>query len=96
VCKRAQAAAFSTVAGLGFTRTPLMYVTPSATSASNSGASSRRTVRSAIRSVFQMTAVAFSTRLNRLAAVVRSRTAANGDSIGFVVRRCFQCAFGNC
>ncbi len=42
-----------------------------------------------------MTAVAFSTRLNRLAAVVRSRTAANGDSIGFVVRRCFQCAFGN-
>ena len=37
-------------------------------------------------------AVAFSVRLNRLAAVVRSRTAANGDSIGFVVRRCFQCA----
>ncbi len=34
----------------------------------------------------QMTAVAFSTRLNRLAAVVRSRTVANGDSIGFVVR----------
>ena len=31
-------------------------------------------------------------RLNRLASVVRSRTAANGDSIGFVVRRCFQCA----
>jgi hypothetical protein len=43
-----------------------------------------RSLRSAISSVFQMTAVAFSTRLNRLAAVVRSRTAANGDSIGFV------------
>jgi hypothetical protein len=41
-------------------------------------------VRSAISSVFQMTAVAFSIRLYRLAAVVRSRTAANGDSIGFV------------
>ncbi len=52
-------------------------------------------VRSATSNVFQMTAVAFSTRLNRLAAVVRSRTAAKGDSIGFVVRRCFQCSAGN-
>jgi hypothetical protein len=41
-----------------------------------------------------MTAVAFSTFLNRFAAAVRSRTAANGDSTTFVVRRCFQCAFG--
>jgi len=40
-----------------------------------------------------MIAVAFSTRLHRLAAVVRNRTAANGDSIGFVVRRSLQCAF---
>ena len=90
MCKRAQAAAFSSaVAGLRFTRTPLTYVTPSATSASSSGASSRRNVRFAMSSVFQMTAVAFSTRLNRLAAVVRRRTAAKGDSIGFVVLRCF-------
>jgi hypothetical protein len=37
-----------------------------------------------------MTVLAFSTRVNRLAAVVRSRTAANGDWIGFVVRRGFQ------
>ena len=73
------------------TRTPL----PLATSASNSGASSRRKVFSAISSVFQITAVAFSTFLNRLAAAVRSRTAANGDSTGFDVRRCFQCSRGN-
>jgi len=39
LCKRAQEAAFSSaVTGLGFTRTPLMYVTPAATSASSSGA----------------------------------------------------------
>ena len=85
VCKRAQAAAFSSAVGwLGFTRTPLTYVTPSATSARSSGASSRRNVRSAISSVFQMTAVAFSTFLYRFAALVRKRTAANGDSTGFV------------
>ena len=42
-----------------------------------------------------MTAVAVSTLLYRLAAAVRSRTAANGDSIGFDVPRYFQCAFGN-
>ena len=45
---------------------------------------------SATSNVFQITAVAFSTFLNRLAAAVRSRAAANGDSTGFVVRRCFQ------
>jgi hypothetical protein len=39
-----------------------------------------------------MTAVAFSTFLYRFAAAVRSRTAAKGGSIGFDVRRCFQCA----
>ena len=55
----------------------------------------RRKVCSATSSVFQITAVAFSTFLNRLAAAVRSRTAANGDSTGFVVRRCFQCSCGN-
>jgi site-specific DNA recombinase len=33
--------------------------------------------------------------LNRLAALVRSRTPANGDSMTFVVRRCDQCASGN-
>jgi hypothetical protein len=45
VCKRAQAAAFSSAVGwLGFTRTPFTCVTPSATSASSSGASSRRKV----------------------------------------------------
>jgi hypothetical protein len=41
-----------------------------------------------------MTVVEFSTFLNRLAAVVRSRTGANGDSTTFVVRRCFQCSAG--
>jgi len=33
--------------------------------------------------------------LNRLAALVRSRTDANTDSIGLVVRKCCQCASGN-
>ncbi len=76
-------------------RTPLTYMAPLATSASNSGASRRRNVFSAMSSVFQITAVAFSTFLNRLAAAVRSRTAAKGDSTGFDVRRCFQCSRGN-
>src|SRR5438093_8443335 len=96
VCKRTQAAAFSSTVGLlGLTRTPSTYSTPSATSGRSSGALSFRKVCSAISKVFQMTAVAFATFLNRFAAVVRSRTAANGDSIGFVVRRCFQWSFGN-
>src|SRR5207249_10634435 len=47
-------------------RTPLTYMAPLATSASNSGASRRRNVFSAMSSVFQITAVAFSTFLNRL------------------------------
>ena len=41
-----------------------------------------------------MRAVALSTRLNRFAADVRSRTEANGLSTTFVVRRCFQWAAG--
>jgi len=70
------------VAGLDFTRAPLMYVTSSAMSASSSGASrdGGMSVRRRASSIPQMTAVAFSTRLYRLAAVVRSRTVANGDS----------------
>ena len=50
---------------------------------------------SAMSSVLQITAVAFSTFLKRLAAAVRSRTAANRDSTGFDVRKCFQCSRGN-
>ena len=42
-----------------------------------------------------MRAVADSTRLYRLPAVVRRRTAAKGDSTTFVVRRCRQCSGGN-
>ncbi len=90
VCKRDQAAAF---AWARFSRTPSTYTTPSATSGKR-GASSRK-LCSATTSVLQMTAVAFSTFLNRLAAAVRSRTAANGDFTTFVVCRCFQCSFGN-
>jgi hypothetical protein len=66
-------------------RTPLTWMRPLATPASSSGASRRRNVRSAISSVFQITAVAFSTFLYRFAAAVRKRTAAKGDSIGFEV-----------
>jgi hypothetical protein len=45
--------------------------------------------------VFQITAVAFSTFLNRFAAEVPNRTAAKGDPTTLAVRRCFQCSFGN-
>ena len=41
-----------------------------------------------------MRVVALSTRLKRLAAVVRSRTLANGLATTLVVRRCFQCGSG--
>ena len=59
------------------------------------GASRRRNVFSASGSVFQIAAVALSTRLKRLAAAVRRRTAAKSDSTGFDVRRCFQCLRAN-
>src|SRR5713101_7646763 len=52
---------------LGF-RSPLTYATPSATSGRSSGASRRRKLCSATSSVFQITTVALSTFLNRLAA----------------------------
>ena len=57
----------------------------------SSGAFNRRNRCSATSSIFQITAWAFSTFLNRLAASVRSRRAANGDSTGLVVRRCCHC-----
>lgn len=92
VCKRDQAG----TCFLPFlTRMPFTYVAPSATSERSSGASSLRKLFSATSSVFQITAVAFFTFLKRLAAPVRSRTVANGDSTTLVVRRCFQCSFGN-
>lgn len=49
----------------------------------------------ALADCFQITAVAFPTFLYRFAAAVHRRTTAKGDSIGFEVHRCFQCAFGN-
>jgi len=49
---------------------------------------------SATNSSFQITAVAFAPFLNRFAASVRNLSAANGDSITLVVRRCRQCACG--
>jgi len=77
VCKQDQAAAFSLPR---FARSPLTYATPSATSGAvrahpADGSSAPRQAASS-----RMTAVAFSTFLNRFAAAVRSRTAANGDS----------------
>ena len=50
--------------------------------------------RHGCKSNFQISAVALSTRLNRFAAVVLSRSAANGLSTTFVVRRCFQRSSG--
>ena len=55
----------------------------------------RWTVYSATKRSLPITAVAFLTSLNRLTSSVRSRAAANGDSIGLVVRRCCQCGCGN-
>ena len=76
------------------TGTPFTYFFPVATSFSSSGAFSLRNVFSATHSNFQMRAQALSTRLKRFAALVRSRTEANGDSMMLVVRRCFQCYWG--
>ena len=90
--KRVQAAPSQ---GRSLTRTPLTYCAPSCTSFINSGAFSRRNRCWATSSIFQMTAVALLTFLKRFAASVRSLRAAKGDSIGLLVRRCGQCAFGN-
>jgi hypothetical protein len=43
----------------------------------------------------QITSVACSTFLNRLAAALRSHTATKGDSSGFVVKQYFQRSRGN-
>ena len=45
----------------------------------------RRNFRSATNNIFHTTAVALATFLNRFAASVRSRNAANGDSITLLV-----------
>ena len=50
--------------------------------------------RSASIKSFQAIALAFSTFLKRLLALVRNRSGANGDSIALVVRRCSQCSLG--
>jgi hypothetical protein len=49
---------------------------------------------SAIIKVFQIRQVALTCDLNRLDAVVLSRTRENGDSTTFEVRKCFQCSRG--
>jgi hypothetical protein len=54
----------------------------------------RRNFFSALLRIFQIKASAFATFLYRFAASVPSRTAASGDSTGFVVRRCVQWSFG--
>ncbi len=61
---------------------------------SKCGALSFPDLFSATSSSRQISAVALSTRLNRFAAVVRSRTEANGLSTTLVVRRCRQCFSG--
>src|SRR6185295_19413404 len=70
--------------------TPLTYWVPAYTAGSNSAPLSLRNVDSASCNSFQINAVAFSTFLKRLAAVVRSRTVANGDSTTLLVRKCGQ------
>jgi hypothetical protein len=55
------------------------------------GALGRRNVVAARWRTFQRIAVAGSTSLNRVAAVVRNRTAADEDATPCVVRRWRQC-----
>jgi len=74
----------------GSSGNPLTKFIPRYTSWGNSGAFSRRNLFSATGSILKITAVAFSTFLNRLAASVRSRSAAKGDSTTLVVRRWIQ------
>jgi hypothetical protein len=93
VCKWDQAATSGWTTTICFTLS--LYRAPAYTPGSNSGLLRRRKVLSAIWSTFQIIAVAESTFLKRLAAVVRSRTAAKGDSTMFVVRRWRQCSRGN-
>ena len=78
-------AACCSCAGTGL---PSAYRLPASTPGSRWGALSFRNRFSATMRSFQISAVAPSTFLNRLAAEVRSRTAANGLSTTFVVRRC--------
>src|SRR5262249_25186039 len=73
---------------------PSTYCVPAYTAGSSSAPLSRRKVDSATCNIFQINAVAFSTFLNRLAAVVRSRTVAKGDSITLLVRKWGQCSRG--
>ena len=75
--------------------TPSTKCAPAYTAGSHSGALRRRNVVSATWRTFQIMEVADSTRLNRVAAVVRSRTAANGASTTFVVRKWRQCSRGH-
>ena len=81
----------SQAATLVFSSPPSTNVVPRETFGISSGCFTRRNARSATSSIFQMTAVVFFTVLNRLAASVRSRAAANGDATGLVVRRCGHC-----
>src|SRR4029079_4901759 len=74
--------------------TPATHCVPAYTAGSNSAPLSRRKVDSATCNSFQINAVAFSTFLKRLAAVVRSRTVAKGDSTTLVVRMWDQCSLG--
>jgi hypothetical protein len=74
---------------------PSTYVAPAYTASSNFGALTYRKVVSATWRTLQLRAVAESTFLNHLAAVVRSRTASKGDSTTLVVRRWRQCSRGN-
>ena len=58
--------------------TPSAYCAPACTAGNNSAPLSRRNADSATCNTFQIIAVAFSIFLNRLATVVRNRTAAQG------------------
>ncbi len=88
VCQWNQAAAPFGVTGFCLPSTTWM---PAETSSSNSGVFRRRNRASATCNTCQINAVADSTPLSRLPAVVRSRTAAEGDSTPLVVRGCCQC-----
>ena len=87
MCRPSQAATALPTLGTGFPSSNLLR---SHTSRGSSGALSFPNRFSATIKSRRMSAAALSTLLNRFAAVVGSRTGANGRSTTLVVRRCRQ------
>ncbi len=76
------------------TRTPSMNLTPARTSGTSSAPLSLRHDCSAVSSSLKTMASPAAREPGPFVTRVRRRTVANADSMGLVVRRCFQCSAG--